>query len=191
MTGIERTRRRRPCAREGCGVWFDEPVSAADRVAPAGFCSTACHAAAKPPRYVPARNARPRNGTAKPKRRAISPASPEQRADVRDQACVVCRGHAGACHPAHVIDRSLCGEGADDPRAVVPLCPEHHRAYDDGAGQGTLDLLPYLEPHRRDVLAFAVERVGLMATVRRVTNERRQALDALSQLSQNVEGGYR
>ncbi len=92
---------------------------------------------------------------------------------MHDHACLVCRGHAGACHPAHVIDRSLCGEGADDPRAVVPLCPEHHRAYDDGAGGGHLDLLPYLEPHHRDVLAFAVERVGLIATLRRVTNDRR------------------
>lgn len=85
---------------------------------------------------------------------------------------MVCRGHAGACHPAHLIDRSLTTIGQDDPRAVIPLCPAHHRLYDDPIGTGGIDLLPYLEPHFRVEIAFAVERVGLLTTLRRVTNDR-------------------
>ena len=112
------------------------------------------------------------------KRKAISPASPEQRAATRDRACLVCRGHAGHCHPAHLIDRSLTTVGQDDPRAVIPLCPEHHRLYDDPIGTGGIDLLPFLEPHYRAELAYAVERVGLLTTLRRVTNDRSAGADA-------------
>jgi hypothetical protein len=138
------------------------------RTVPAGYCSTECHAASKPTPVPAKRNGPVRKSATKQKRRAISPAAPEQRAAIRERACVVCRNHQGACHPAHLIDRSLCSEGADDPRAVVPLCPEHHREFDEGG----LDLLGYLEPHYRDELAFAVARVGLVATLRRVTNDR-------------------
>jgi transposase-like protein len=53
---------------------------------------------------------------------------------------------------------------------VVPLCPACHRAYDDER----LSILEYLEPHWRTELAFAVERVGLMSALRRVTNSRWQ-----------------
>jgi hypothetical protein len=96
------------------------------------------------------------------KRGPVSPASPGQRAKVTDRACVVC-AH-GPSTPAHLIDRSLGGD--DDPRAVVPLCFRCHRAYDDG----TLSLLEYLEPRFREELAYAVELVGLLGTLRRVTN---------------------
>jgi hypothetical protein len=102
---------------------------------------------------------------AKPRRQPISPASPAQRAKVKGRACIVC-AHPGPCHPAHLIDRSL--GGGDDPRAVVPLCPLHHRLYDEHK----LDLLGDLEPRYREELAYAVELVGLVRALQRVTNER-------------------
>lgn len=100
------------------------------------------------------------------RRKPISEASPRQREAIAGKACVVCR--ESPTDPAHLLPRGLCADGDGDPRAVVPLCRIHHRAFDEGG----LDLLPYLEPHYRTELAFAVERFGLMATVRRVTNER-------------------
>jgi hypothetical protein len=107
----------------------------------------------------------PRTPQAK-KRRPVSVASTEQRAAVKDRACLVCRQHAGACDPAHLIDRSLLTAGQDEAGAVVPLCRAHHDLYD----LGRLSLLEYLEPHERDALAFAVARHGLLRTLQRVTN---------------------
>lgn len=101
-----------------------------------------------------------------PKRQPISVASPEQRAAVAGKHCLVCP--VKRVDPAHLIPVGVCHDGDGDPRAVVPLCRTHHRAYDTGE----LDLLPYLEPTFRVALAFAVERYGLIATMRRVTNTR-------------------
>lgn len=70
------------------------------------------------------------------KRAAISPASPEQRAKVREALSIV-SGLEG-CDPAHLLPRSL--GGCDDALCVVPLLRAEHRAYDTGE----LDLLPYL-----------------------------------------------
>jgi hypothetical protein len=69
---------------------------------------------------------------------------------------------------AHLIPRGLADDGGGDPRAVVPLCREHHRAYDEGG----LSLLGFLEPRYRDEMAFAVSRVGLVSALRRITNDR-------------------
>jgi hypothetical protein len=91
--------------------------------------------------------------------------SRRQQEAVRDKACIVCT--ASPCDPAHLIDKSLATD-LGDPRAVVPLCRRCHRAYDEGG----LDLLPYLEPRWRVELAFAVERVGLLSTLQRVTNDK-------------------
>lgn len=99
-------------------------------------------------------------------KRGISQASPAQRHKVASMPCIVTGW--GPCDPAHLIDRSLTTVGQDDPRAVVPLRRDVHRMYDTGH----FDLLPYLEPNYREELAFAVERVGLLATLRRVTNTR-------------------
>ena len=93
-------------------------------------------------------------------------ASPAQRAKVKDALCVVCQ--RGPCDPAHVAPRAQ--GGCNDPLCVVPLCRPHHRAYDTG----TLDLLPYLEPRRRDELAHALGHLGLVGLYRRVTNERQR-----------------
>src|ERR1700755_2927421 len=64
------------------------------------------------------------------KRRPVSPASPAQRAKVKGEPCLVCCEHSGV-QPAHLISRAMCPEGADDPRAVVPLCALDHRDYDE------------------------------------------------------------
>jgi hypothetical protein len=50
----------------------------------------------------------------------------------------------------------------------VALCPTCHRLYDDGK----LSILEYMEPHYRDELARAVELVGLLRALERVTNTR-------------------
>lgn len=99
--------------------------------------------------------------------RGISPASPAQRSKIAAEVCVVCQSEL--VHPAHVIDRSLGGD--DDPRAVIALCPLHHREYDDGS----LSILEYLEPHYRTELAYAVELVGLITALERITNQRWRA----------------
>jgi hypothetical protein len=110
----------------------------------------------------------PLKRTAPPKRpRSISPASLPQRRKAALECCVVCG--AEHCDPAHLIDRSLGGD--DDPRSVVALCRPHHREYDDGA----LSLLEYLEPHYRTELAYAVELVGLITALERITNQRWRA----------------
>lgn len=93
-------------------------------------------------------------------------ASPAQREKVKGAACVACGREP--CDPAHLLPRSLLSIGQDDPRAVIALCRDDHRAYD----QGSLDLLPFLEPVYRTELAYAVNRFGLVATLRRVTNTR-------------------
>jgi hypothetical protein len=142
--GIGPIKRKRQCS---CGAWFETPHTGDW---PQAFCSQHCHRAAKPK----TRTQRPRTAFA---------VSPAQRAAVRGRACVVCK--TSPCHPAHIIDRSLADD-QDNPLAVIPLCPAHHRDFDENA----LDLLPYLEPHWRDHLAFAVARHGLLATLKRVTN---------------------
>ena len=101
----------------------------------------------------------------RPKRRPVSPATPEQKAKVKDLGCLVCSSRP--VHPAHLIDRSLAPSAGDDPRAVVPLCFKHHREYDDHL----LDLSSYLEPHWRTELAWAIEAVGLFQALQRVTGK--------------------
>jgi hypothetical protein len=92
-------------------------------------------------------------------------AAPAQRAKVAGRRCLVC-GSVARVDPAHLIPRSL--GGCDEPDCVVPLCRTHHRVYDAGA----LDLLPFLEPRWRAELAHAVQHVGLLGAIRRVTGRR-------------------
>lgn len=98
------------------------------------------------------------------KRRAVSPASPAQREKMRGRGCLVCAREP--VHPAHLIDRSIGGD--DNALAVVALCPEHHRAYDEGS----LSLLEHLEPWHREEVAHAVMTVGLVMALQRLTNEK-------------------
>ena len=100
------------------------------------------------------------------KRSGFTPCTPEQQAKVADKWCVACG--ESPCDPAHLIPRGTTTIGQDDARAVIELCRKCHRLYDDGQ----LDVLPWLEPHRLEELAYAVSRVGLIATLERVTNTR-------------------
>jgi hypothetical protein len=95
-------------------------------------------------------------------------ASTAQRVKVRELSCVVCADPNEKCDPAHLIPRTATSVGQEDPLAVVPLCRAHHREFDEGL----LSLLEYLEPRYRLEVAFAVERVGLITALRRITNSR-------------------
>jgi hypothetical protein len=103
-------------------------------------------------------------GRASLARRPLSPASPAQRAKVRGQPCLVCAGRP--VDPAHLVPRSL--GGCDEPECVVPLCRLCHRAYD----RGELDLLPHLEPGRREEVAHALSHLTLIAAVQRLSGQR-------------------
>jgi len=97
-------------------------------------------------------------------RAPVSRASDAQRAKVLGRRCLVCG--ARPVDPAHLVSRAL--GGCDQPDCVVALCRIHHRAFDRGA----LDLLPRLEPDHRRELAHAVEHLGLVGALRRVTGRR-------------------
>lgn len=117
-------------------------------------------------------------GSSRLKRSPLGHCTEAQKERVRDLACLVCAEHAGDCHPAHVVPRNgLPQEVADDVRAVVPLCFEHHRLYDNGQ----VDLAPYLEPRWRDSVEWAAGAVGLWKAVRYITGTR-----ALSELAQKA-----
>ena len=73
--------------------------------------------------------------------------------------------------PAHLVPRSL--GGCDEPDCVLALCRRCHRAYD----RSELDRLPHLEPGNRAELAHALDHVGLVAVLRRVTGTRWQPVD--------------
>lgn len=96
------------------------------------------------------------------RRTPLSVASAAQCIAAARSACVVC-GSRRRIDPAHMIPRSL--GGCDDCLCVVVLCRSCHRAYD----AGKLDLLPHLEPACRAQLARAVEHVGLVGAVRRIS----------------------
>lgn len=154
---------QRPC--RTCTALFADP-GPGKRVAPAGYCSPACHAASKPP--VPAkRNASVRKSGTRQKRRAISPATPEQRAKVK-RACIV-TGSTEHVDPAHLWPRSL--GGCDDPLCVCPLRRDVHELYD----RHEFDLLPYLIAHGyHEEIAHAVvhARGDLVAVLAMLTGER-------------------
>jgi HNH endonuclease len=97
--------------------------------------------------------------------------TPEQKARVAEQVCVVCGQHFNACEPAHVIPRGhpkMSDFAADDVRAVVPLCHWDHRLFDEGK----IDLLPHLEPAWRDSQEWAAGAVGLATAARSITGGR-------------------
>jgi hypothetical protein len=82
----------------------------------------------------------------KPKRHAISPASPAQRAKIKGKECVVCS--APATTPMHLWPR---GNGGCDPLCVLPACWACHRAYDTKK----LNLLAHIVTHYRAEIAHA------------------------------------
>ena len=92
-------------------------------------------------------------------------ASNAQQRKVSGQPCLVC--WQLPADPAHLIDRGLVPDREGEPLRVVPLCREHHDAYD----RGELDLLPHLKRSPRE-LGYAVEIFGLIGTLERVTNRK-------------------
>lgn len=102
-----------------------------------------------------------------PKRRAISTCTPAQRKRARAMGCVV-TGEMEGVDPLHLIPRGMTTVGQDEPLAVVGCRRDIHRLYDDGK----FDLLPYLTGRHDDAVAFAVQRVGLIAALERITNAR-------------------
>jgi 5-methylcytosine-specific restriction endonuclease McrA len=104
-----------------------------------------------------------------PRRRPASPASEAQRTKVAGRSCLVCGRRP--VDPAHLVPRSL--GGCDEPDCVVPLDRRCHRAYD----RGELDLLPYLEPRYRAVLAHALAHLSVLSLLRLVTGTRWRPVD--------------
>jgi hypothetical protein len=110
----------------------------------------------------------PMKRSTKPRKRtAVSPASPDQRAKVKDAPSIV--SGQGPCDPAHLVPRSL--GGCDDPLCVIPLTRTEHRLYD----RGELDLSPFLirEGCIREVQHGLVHTDGsLLRLIRIVTGKR-------------------
>jgi hypothetical protein len=109
-----------------------------------------------------------KRGSSNLKRGSCGRTTDAQKERVAGGACVVCRGYAGECHPAHVVPRShpkMTEAAANDVRAVVPLCFVDHRLFDEGQ----IDLLSYLEPGWRDSQEWAAGAVGLATAMRSIT----------------------
>ncbi len=96
----------------------------------------------------------------------ISPASRQQRLKIRGLACIVCERYPPKADlvgldllrvqrvdPAHLVSRAL--GGCDSADCVVPLCREHHSAYD----AGTLDLSLHLTGTHVTELSHALEHM--------------------------------
>ena len=98
---------------------------------------------------------------AKPKRRTISPASPNQKAKIKGQPCVVCGKPATT--PMHLWSRGK--GGCDDPLCVLPACWHCHRAYDTGK----LELLPHIVKHHRAEIAHAQLHTDPVSLLERLT----------------------
>lgn len=105
---------------------------------------------------------------AKAKRSGFTPASDEQKAKRKELQpfCIHCG--KPATDSMHIIPRGMHTGGQEDPRATVSGCRSCHRSYDSGG----ISLLEDLEMHGREELAFAVERVGLIVALQRITNRR-------------------
>ena len=97
----------------------------------------------------------------RPARKAISPASNEQRAKVKDAACVNCG--FPACDPMHLASRAQ--GGCDSADCILPGCRNCHRAFDNGA----LDLEPILAlPEYAAERAHMASHMSLRACLRRL-----------------------
>lgn len=82
-----------------------------------------------------------------------------------ESECRVC-GSGEGLQAAHTIGRTHDpSNGKVRPVDIVPLCVKCHMEYDGRS----LNLLPYLSHEEQ---AAAVEHVGIMSALRRLTNER-------------------
>jgi hypothetical protein len=108
-----------------------------------------------------------KRSTTRPKRRAVSPGSPAQRAKVKDEICIGC-GAGDHCDPAHIVPRSLLG--CDSALCVIPLCRLCHRAFD----AGDFDLEPSLIGRCIPELQHALEHTnGSLTRLLRIVSGRR------------------
>jgi 5-methylcytosine-specific restriction endonuclease McrA len=90
-----------------------------------------------------------------------------EKVDAEDR-CRNC-GQWHGIQAAHIIPRSRVKPGpGEDPRNIVPLCVECHQRFDSGR----LDILPVLT---RDEQAYAVELVGTVEAIQRMTGCRWEA----------------
>lgn len=146
---IQRTTRQRECTRQGCTTRYDDLNW--ENPWPKKFCSAEC-ARGKGRASIPT------------KRKAISPASPQQRAK-RAAGLSIVSGASEGLDPAHLCPRGL--GGCDDALCVVPLTRYEHEMFD----RGKLDLLPYLVPGHVDEIAHALHhyRGDLPALLERLT----------------------
>jgi hypothetical protein len=115
----------RACALPGCPVRFPAPHGGPQ---PQGFCSPQCHQASKI-RTAPKPRARLIARPGVKRQRAISPASPAQRAG-RAEAVSVISGSRTALEPAHLCARGR--GGCDDSLCTVWLTHDEHSALDRG-----------------------------------------------------------
>lgn len=91
---------------------------------------------------------------------------PREKVD-QEGRCRVC--HRWPAEAAHIIPRSRVSPGRGENRLnIVPLCRAHHQAFDGLR----LDILPYLTLGEQ---AYAVELVGLVEALRRVSGMREVA----------------
>lgn len=118
--------------------------------------------------------------TPKPRRRStLKPgkglsASPQQKKATKGRACIVCgKDEAEATiDPAHVTPRRMAPHCTCE-KGTVPLCREHHDAYDQLGGG--FDLLPYLMAHglyEETVHGFLEHGVALREVMDVVTGEK-------------------
>jgi hypothetical protein len=84
--------------------------------------------------------------------------------DAEGGQCRICRG--APVDPAHIIARSRVRPEDDSEHNIVPLCRDHHRAYDEG----DLDLLPHLSAVEQSCAVLLAG--GMMTALRRTTNSR-------------------
>jgi hypothetical protein len=106
-------------------------------------------------------------------RTTFTPASKEQRAKVRELACVVCGKDIfeQTIHPAHLTPRSK--GGCDAAECVIALCAYDHRRFDDGE----LDLLSVLTaswPAYRPEVAHMLEHLNPVELLEQLANDRVQ-----------------
>jgi hypothetical protein len=100
-----------------------------------------------------------RRGRMKPG--AVSPASPAQRAKIKDQPCVCCGKRATT--PMHLWPRGQ--GGCDDPLCVLPACWECHRLYD----LGELELLRHIVENFKAEIAHAQTHTDPISLLERLT----------------------
>lgn len=105
---------------------------------------------------------------------------PREKVEAEGNRCRICG--ASPAEAAHIIPRSRVSPGpGENPLNIVPLDRKCHAAFDGLR----LDILPYLS---RGEQSYAVELVGLIEAVRRLTGRRDDAMSAAVDAIKDREG---